>query len=429
MTTQDKSQETGPVIGAVPAPAVPLHELPLGRAHYKLVALVGMGLFFDLYELFLAGTITGVLRQQLHLSISELSGILASAFAGQFVGALVLGRLSDVYGRRRMFMLNIGLYAGFTLLGAFSPNVWFLMATRVLAGLGIGAELALSDTYLSEVMPARVRGRMIAIAYTIGFCAVPTVGFLARWLVPLHPLGVTGWRWLFVLGGFGAVLVFVARRRMPESPQWLERRAQRPESVPFAEILRRPFRRRTSLFSAVMILQVFGYYGFGTLAVLVLQSKGFTVVHSLGYLSITYLGYPLGSLLAIPLMERAERKYLVMGSAALMALFGLVFGGATTVPLILVSGGLFTLASNVFSDALHTYLPESFPTSVRGTASGATYALSKLSTAVQPFLLLPLLDHRGPAAVFTIITIALALMIALIAVWGPVSGRRPLELG
>ncbi|AHH15757.1 major facilitator superfamily transporter [Nocardia nova SH22a] len=435
-----------------------LDELPIRPVHRKLVALVGMGLFFDLYELFLAGTITGVLKQQLDLSTYQLSGILASAFVGQFLGALVIGRLSDVFGRRRMFMINIGMYAGFTLLGAFSPNVWFLMATRVLAGLGIGAEMTVSDTYLSETMPPQVRGRMIAIAYTIGFCAVPTVGFLARWLVPLEPFGVDGWRWLFVFGGLGAALVFVARRHMPESPQWEARHrettgtsnaeagdvpadqaagrvvadpaavtaANATAKVPFREILRGPNRGRTLLFSAVMILQVFGYYGFGTLAVLVLQHKGFTVVNSLGYLTITYLGYPIGSMLSIPLIERIERKYLVLVSASLMAVFGLIFGFATTVPLILLSGGLFTLASNVFSNALHTYLPESFPTTVRGTASGTTYSLSKLSTAIQPFLLLPLLDNHGPGTVFTVITIALVVMVGLIAVWGPLTGRGPL---
>ncbi|ATL65766.1 MFS transporter [Nocardia terpenica] len=408
--------------------AAPLDELPIRPIHRKLVVLVGMGLFFDLYELFLAGTITGVLKQQLQLSTYELSGILASAFAGQFVGALVLGRLSDVFGRRRMFMINIGLYAGFTLLGAFSPNVWFLMVTRALAGLGIGAEMTVSDTYLSEVMPPQVRGRMIAIAYTIGFCAVPTVGFLARWLVPVHPFGVAGWRWLFVIGGLGAALVFVARRHMPESPHWVRREATAARAG-FLEILRAPFRTRTLLFSAVMILQVFGYYGFGTLAVLVLQAKGFTVVNSLGYLAITYLGYPIGSLLAIPLIERVQRKYLVLASTALMAVFGLIFGFATSVPVILFAGGLFTLASNVFSDALHTYLPESFPTSVRGTASGTTYSLSKLSTAIQPFLLLPLLERHGPGAVFTVITAALVIMMGLIAVWGPLTGRNPLEAG
>lgn len=404
-----------------------LDELPIRPIHRKLVALVGMGLFFDLYELFLAGTITGVFKQQMHLSTTELSGILASAFAGQFLGALVLGRLSDVFGRRRMFMINIGVYAGFTLLGAFSPNVWFLMGTRALAGLGIGAEMTLSDTYLSEVVPPQVRGRMISIAYTLGFCAVPAVGFLARWLVPLHPLGVTGWRWLFVIGGLGAALVFVARRAMPESPHWTASRDRGREKVPFAQILRRPLAGRTGLFSAVMILQVFGYYGFGALAVLVLQHKGFTVVNSLGYLAITYLGYPIGSLLAIPLIERMERKYLVLASTAAMAVFGLVFGFATAVPLILLSGGLFTLASNVFSDAMHTYLPESFPTSVRGTASGATYSLSKLSTAILPFVLLPMLDRHGPGAVFTVITAALVIMFALIIVWGPRTGRGPLE--
>ncbi|MBF6327509.1 MFS transporter [Nocardia transvalensis] len=407
--------------------ALRLDELPVRPVHRKLVALVGMGLFFDLYELFLAGTITGVLKQELDLSTYELSGILASAFAGQFLGALVLGRLSDVIGRRRMFLINIGIYAVFTFLGAFSPNVWFLMATRVLAGLGIGAEMTVSDTYLSETMPPQVRGRMIAIAYTIGFCAVPTVGFLARWLVPLQPFGVEGWRWLFVIGGMGAALVFVARRHMPESPQWLARQNRAAGRVPFAQILRPPVRARTLLFGAVMILQVFGYYGFGTLAVLVLHAKGFTVVNSLSYLAITYLGYPIGSLLTIPLIERVERKYLVIGTAALMAAFGLVFGFATAVPLILLAGGLFTMASNVFSDSIHAYLPESFPTSVRGTASGATYSLSKLSTAVQPFLLLPLLDNHGSGAVFTVITIALVVMIGLIAVWGPLTGRRPLD--
>lgn len=407
-----------------------LDELPIRPIHRKLVALVGAGLFFDLYELFLAGTIAGVFKQQMHLSTTELSGILGSAFFGQFLGALVLGRLSDIVGRRRMFMINIGVYAGFTLLGAFSPSVWFLMGTRVLAGLGIGAEMTLSDTYLSEVVPPQVRGRMISIAYTIGFCAVPAVGFLARWLVPLHPLGITGWRWLFVIGGLGAAVVFVARRQMPESPHWTARQDRGEARVPFSRILRRPLAGRTALFSAVMILQVFGYYGFGTLAVLALQQKGFTVVNSLGYLAITYLGYPLGSLLAIPLIERMERKHLVLASTAGMAIFGLIFGFAGSVPLILVAGGLFTLSSNIFSDAIHTYLPESFPTTVRGTASGATYSLSKLSTGVLPFVLLPILLDRhngGPRVVFTIIAIALVIMIGLIAVWGPRTGRKPLE--
>lgn len=405
-----------------------LDELPVRPIHRKLVALVGAGLFFDLYELFLAGTITGVLKQEMHLSTFQLSGILASAFAGQFLGALVIGRLSDVFGRRRMFMVNIALYSGFTLLGAFSPNVAFLMATRFLAGLGIGAEMTVSDTYLSEVVPPQVRGRMIAMAYTIGFCAVPTVGFLAKWLVPLQPFGIDGWRWLFVIGGLGAAVVVVARRDMPESPHWLARQANKTKGLPFSAIVKPPYRARTTLFSAVMILQVFGYYGFGTLAVLVLDRKGFEVVTSLSYLAVTYLGYPLGSLLAIPLMERIERKHLVMGTATLMALFGLTFGFATSVPLILLSGGLFTIASNVFSDAIHAYLPESFPTAVRGTASGATYSLSKVSTALLPFLLLPLLDRaNGPGLVFSVITVALLTMVALVWMWGPVTGRRALD--
>ncbi|MEU7768822.1 MFS transporter [Nocardia sp. NPDC049190] len=177
-----------------------------------------------------------------------------------------------------------------------------------------------------------------------------------------------------------------------------------------------------------MILEVFGYYGFGTLAVLVLEHKGFTVVTSLAYLAVGYLGYPLGSLLAIPLMERCERKYLLMASAGLMAVFGLLFGFGASALLIMISGALYTMASNVFSDAIHAYLPESFPTSVRGTAAGATYALAKASTAVLPFVLLPLLNGpNGPALVFTVITVAMLALIAVVAVWGPVTGRRALD--
>lgn len=132
--------------------------------------------------------------------------------------------------------------------------------------------------------------------------------------------------------------------------------------MPFRAIVGREYRGRTALFAAVMILQVFGYYGFGAPAVPVLQHKGFAVVASLGYLASTYLGCPLGSLLAIPLLARVERKYLVPAIAGLMAAFGMTFGFA----LILISGGLYTLVSNILSDALHTYLPESFPTTASG---------------------------------------------------------------
>ncbi len=190
------------------------------------------------------------------------------------------------------------------------------------------------------------------------------------------------------------------------------------ESLPVAALFRAPFARRTTMLWLLSALEVFGYYGFGTLAPLVLAAKGFGIIESLGFVAATYAGYPLGSLIAVPIVERVERKYLVMGSALLMAVFGLGFGLAGTPTLIVASGLAYTLASNVFSNAYHVYLSENYPTAVRATAAGAAYSLSKLVTGGLPFLLLPFLDHHGPGPVFGLVAAAMLLLVLDVAVLG-----------
>jgi putative MFS transporter len=181
-----------------------MDRLPIVGTHRTVTLVVGVGLFFDFFDSNLAGTIAKVLQADFAFTATDLKLVLASAFLGQFVGAILLGRLADRIGRRAAFMLNLGIYSFFTLLGAFAPHAAWLVATRFLAGLGIGAETVLSDCYLSEVLPARRRGRFIALAYTIGFCAVPAVGFAALFLAPRTVFGVDGWRVLFVLGAAGS---------------------------------------------------------------------------------------------------------------------------------------------------------------------------------------------------------------------------------
>lgn len=430
--------------------AARLDRLPIVRAHRLAVLVIGLGLFFDAYENFLAATISTVLKQQLSLDRTSLNLLLGSAFLGQFLGALVMGRLTDRIGRRKAFMINLALYSVFSLAGAFSPNAAFLVVTRFLAGIGIGAEYALADSYLSDILPANARGRFISWAYTVSFLGVPAVGFAARWLVPLQPLGIEGWRWLFVLGSLGSAVVWCVRRHLPESPRWLELvgrhdeadaitssmerealaaghtlaepdptvRPTTREALPVRSLFRPPYARRTTMLWILSALEVFGYYGFGTLAPLVLAAKGYDVITSLGFVAATYLGYPLGSLLAVPVVERVERKFLVMGSAAAMAGFGLAFGLAGTTWVIIAAGLAYTVVSNVFSNAYHVYLAESYPTAIRGTAAGAAYSLSKLVTGGLPFLLLPFLDLHGPVAVFAVVAAAMGLLVLNVGVLG-----------
>ncbi|HEY0497080.1 MAG TPA: MFS transporter [Kutzneria sp.] len=437
-----------------------LDDLPVTRTHVRVVLAVGLGLFFDMYEVFLAGTVSTALTSKFGLSGTGLALILASAFLGMFVGAFFVSRLADKLGRRRLFLFSLLWYSLFSLLGAFSPNVAMVVVCRFLAGVGVGAEYPVSDAYLSDVLPASSRGRLAAWAYTCSFLAVPVLGFLSLGLATQSPLGIDGWRWLLAIGAVGAVGVLVLRRRLPESPRWLESVGRhdeaetayqefaqakplrrQPSPSPFtaskaidpgkplttAALAKTPYRGRMFMLGAFHLLQTFGYYGFGTLAVLVLASRGFTVQHSLLYAALSFLGYPIGSLLSVPLIHRVERKFLVIGSVIAMAVVGIVFAAAGSPALIVVAGFAFTAVSNIFSNAYHIYQAEIFPTELRASATGWTYSLSRLATGAMPFVLLPLLKTGGSTVVFTVVAGALALVAVDIAVLGPRTSGRSVE--
>lgn len=435
-----------------------LDRMPIIRLHLVAVICVGLGLFFDIYEVFLTGTLSAVLKQDFRLGAEPLKAVLASAFVGQFLGAILLGRLADRLGRRRAFLLNLAIYSFFSFVGGLSPNIELLVASRFFAGMGMGAEAALADTYLADLLPARVRGRFMAIAYTVGFVGVPAAGFLARGLVPLAPWGISGWRWLFFIGAIGAVVVWALRRTLPESPRWLEsvgrgaeadrlvstweanaRRAGKvlsdPEPVEpaipvrrlgFGALFSRHHVRRTVMAWLMNVGSAFGYYGFGTIAPLVLVTKGYSVVSSLMFLALTYIGYPLGSALSLPLVERVERKLLIGLTAGGMAVSGVMFGFAGSPAAVVTWGIVFTLVSNIYSNAYHVYLAEVYPTALRATGAGLAYSVSRLTTAVLPYVLIPALAI-GPGFVFTVVAAALVMLIVDVLVLGPRTTGLSLE--
>ncbi|GAA3362456.1 MFS transporter [Saccharopolyspora gregorii] len=441
-----------------PSIAGRMDRLPLIGTHRKATTAVGLGLFFDMYEIFLTPVLSTALVQEFQLSKAELPLVLASTFLGMFVGTLLLGRLADRIGRRRAFLLSLAVYSLFSLLGAFSTGPWMLAATRFVAGIGIGAEPPLADAYLSDLLPAKRRGRYIAWAYTVAFLGVPAAGFLAHWLVPAAPLGIAGWRWMFALGALGAVVVFLLRRGLPESPRWLaatgrqaeaealvdEFEAQAratgaalPEPEPartaprpaggLRDLVAAPYGKRTAMMAAFQVLQTVGYYGFGTMVPLVLAAKGYEITDTLLFSAVTYLGYPAGAALSLPFVERMERKHLVIASALGMMVLGLAFGlSASTVPIV-AFGFLYTAVSNVFSNAFHIYQAEIFPTHIRATAASWTYSLSRLTTGAMPFVLVPLLHAQGAGVLFAVVAAAMIGVGVDIGLFGPRSTGRPLE--
>jgi MFS transporter, putative metabolite:H+ symporter len=441
-----------------------LERLPLSRWHWRLVVLVGIGTFFDLYEVFLGGVLAPVLAKEFGLGTVGKSMVIASGFAGMFIGANVLSITADRLGRRRVFILNLLVYSVFSFAAAFSPNIETFLVLRVIAGIGLGAELVLVDTYLAEFLPAKYRGRMTAWAYTIGFLGVPLAALLGGKLVARHELlGIEGWRWLLLFGGLGAAFILAVRTMLPESPRWLESRGRHAEArevvesvaakvllgtaIPelpetasaaspdedarsVAEVLRiafRDYRKRTVMLVIFQVLQTVAYYGFGTLAPLVLVSKGFDVTESLGYAALSFAGYPIGSLISVPLVERFERKHLIIASALGIGVCGIVFAASTNVVVIVTAGFLLTAVSNIFSNGFHIYQAEIFPTAIRSTASGFCYSLSRATSTVMPFIAVPALAALGPVAVFSGSAVLIVLLCLDVGLLGPRSTGLQLE--
>ena len=437
--------------------AARLNRLPATRTHRHATVIAGIGSFFDLFDIFLAGVLATVLTQQFALDRLWLPAALSSAFVGMFIGATVLGRFADRFGRRTAFLLNLAIYSAFTLVGAFSVSATMLIASRFIAGIGIGAELTLVDAYLSELLPARLRGRYTAWAYTLGFIGVPAAGLLGRILVPRTPFGIDGWRWLFVAGSLGAVIVWFVRRRLPESPRWLESVGRAAEAdaivtqiekeaaidaLPSASseqaanvssrsglsvLFSGEYRSRVIMLGVFHIFQTIGYYGFGTLVPLVLASKGYSIVTSLTFTTLTFVGYPVGSALSLPIIERLDRKWLIVGSAFFMSVLGIGMGYSTSPVAIVVLGFLYTTVSNVFSNGLHIFQVEIFPTSIRATAAGLCYGLSRLSSAAMPFVLLPVLERWGAGPMFVVVATALWIVMFDVALFAPRTTGRSLE--
>ncbi|MBM7646198.1 putative MFS transporter [Scopulibacillus daqui] len=438
--------------------AARLNNLPLGSIHRKATFIIGAGLFFEFFDLELSGVLSSVIGKEFHITASSLSLLLSSAFFGMFLGAVLLNGMADKIGRKKAFMVNLLIYSVFTFAAAFSPNAAMLVICRFLAGIGIGALPPLCDTYLSELLPVCNRGRIMAWAYTLQFCAFPIEGLLARCLVPLH-IGIDGWRWLFIIGSLGAMIAWALQQNLPESPRWLEAigRKQEAEQVmqrfesqsgferhsiekaasaepkilqeklPVSTLFNKDYRGRTAMLWVFQIFQSVGYYSFGTLVPLVLAAKGYNVTDTLTFTALTFLGYPLGSLISLPIVERIQRKWLIVLAAFFMALFGILFGISTSSGLIIVFGFLYTLVSNIFSNAYHIFQVEIYPTSLRATGAGVGYSLSRLSSGAMPFILVPLLNNSGSTALFTVVAVTMVIIMLDIGIFAPNTTSRSLE--
>jgi putative MFS transporter len=448
--------------------AARLDRLPPSRHIRRLVALVSFGGWFEFYDLFFTAYVAvGLFKADLFkpttqglFDLQGFASFVASLFLGLFVGTLAFSWLSDRFGRRSIFTFALLWYSAGALIMAFQNTPQTIDLWRFIASIGLGVELVNIDTYVSELVPKEQRGPAFAYNQFIMFTAVPVVAFLSWQLVPQTIFGIDGWRIVVIIGSVGAFVIWWIRRRLPESPRWLEQhgrvaeadaivanlekliRADTGKDLPppeivageadrktgrFVEIWSDAYRSRTLMLVVYNLFQTVGYYGFSSWVTQLVISQGVSVPRSLAYTFVIAVAAPLGPLIGVLFADRVERKWQIGWAALGIASFGLLFAQQTTAFGVIACGVLITLCNNWMSFSFHAYQAELYPTRIRAQAVGFVYSWSRFSAIFSGFIIAFFLGKYGTIGVFGFIAGAMVVVFVVIGVFGPPVTKRRLE--
>ena len=189
-----------------------LQSLPVGRFHYKLLVLVGLGWLFDAMDTGMVSFVLATLGKEWGLSPKELGWVVSIGFVGMAIGAVMGGRTADKIGRKTVFAVSLMVYSIATALCAVAPDLGWLLVFRFFVGVGLGAQLPVAVTLVSEYVPAKVRGRFIVLLESFW-----GLGWLAAALVSYFFIPQYGWHSAFLIGGLPIFYVFFIWKYIPES--------------------------------------------------------------------------------------------------------------------------------------------------------------------------------------------------------------------
>jgi putative MFS transporter len=400
-----------------------LDRLPFTREHGRLVVGSGLGWALDAMDVGLISFVMAALAVQWNLSDTELSWIGSIGFAGMALGATLGGLLADRFGRRQVFALTLLVFGLATGAAALSWSIGALLVFRFLIGLGLGAELPVASTLVSEFAPARVRGRVVVLLeafWAVGWTLSALIGYF------VVPRSDDGWRWALAIGALPALYAAFVRRGLPESVRFLELRGRvdeaetavrrfekaagvRPVPSPLPDPVPSPGpralwaegrRTRTAALWIVWFSINFAYYGAFIWLPTLLVADGFSLVRSFEYtLYITLAqvpGYALAAFLIETWGRRATLATFLAGSAVGAGLFAVADGDTA----VLVTGMLLSFFNLGAWGALYAVTPEVYPTVLRATGAGAAAGFGRLASIAAPLCVPGLVDAGGTGLVF-----------------------------
>ncbi|WP_010542472.1 MFS transporter [Dietzia alimentaria] len=424
-----------------------LDGLPFTRKHGKLLWGSGLGWALDAMDVGLISFVMAALAVHWSLTPTELSWTGSIGFVGMAIGAALGGLLADKIGRRQVFAATLLIYGLATGAAALSTGLAMLIVLRFIVGLGLGAELPVASTLVSEFAPRKIRGRVVVILegfWALGWLLAALIGYF------VIPLSDDGWRWALAVGLLPAAYALVVRFGLPESVRFLESKGRLDEAEmvvrefeasagiepPAAETASRQpvdtmaatqaapaqsresiwsprLRRRTGALWIVWFGINFSYYGAFIWLPSLLVSQGFDLVKSFGYTLIITLAQLPGYAVAAWLIEiwgrRLTLAVFLVGSAVSAGLFGLAGSPAT----IIAAGMALSFFNLGAWGALYAIGPELYPTATRGSGTGAAAAFGRIASIIAPLLVPLLLARGGSAMVFGVF--AAAFVVAAVA--------------
>jgi MFS transporter, putative metabolite:H+ symporter len=431
-----------------------LDRLPVSPFHYRIFWLVGAGMFFDGYDLYIAGGVIASVIQTKFATPAQIPQFVSLTFVGMTIGALVTGFVGDRMGRRFTYQINLLIFGLASLAAAFAQDMNQLIVLRFIQGLGLGAEIVVGYSTLTEFVPPKTRGRwlsMMAFLVVAGFPATALLGYL---IIPAF-----GWRPMFVIAGLGSLVVWYLRKNLPESPRWLESEGRTAEAealmqsieqeasggaplppvvvpapvpqVAAMDMLKPPLLQRLLVGCWVLITINTLIFGFVIFLPQFFLRQGLTITNSLAYTLVLSVGSLVGCAVGAYLSDAVGRRWSIIGASIVTIVTGYIYArfNAASDPAVVLSVGFILIVAIYVQTAIlfGVYTPELFPTEIRLRANGICNTLGRGATVVSPFIVGELMQsYQLPGVVWLMIALVLV-QIVVVWAWGVEPRNRGLE--
>jgi MFS transporter, putative metabolite:H+ symporter len=439
-----------------------MDRLPIAKWHYNILILMGLGLFVDGFDNYMGGIVLSALVQS-GWSNNYLNATFASVtMGGLFLGSLFAGFAGDHLGRKFAYQLNLLIFGVAAIAASFSTDMTMLIALRGVMGIGLGAELVVGFGTFPEFVPARIRGRWVSFLSLVANVAPPIAIVVAYLVIPIF-----SWRAMFLIGGVFALIVWVLRHNLPESPRWydahgeyekadklltevekkieLEKGIQLPpvpetgiqsqsaevneiKQVSFWDLFHGILLKRTIVASALLIgMNTIVYTVINWVPTIFVQN-GISVTKSTGMMALIMFGAPLGVFISSQVVDRFPRKKMAIVLLIAIGLLGYFYSLQRSETAIVAVGFTLTVVNYIFTCfACSVYVPELWPTESRLRGMGLANAVGRVSAVASPFGVAWLLSNYGPTAVFIGLAAVLILIAFIIAAMGIETRKKTLE--